>query len=152
MRAKCGANKPINPMGPAAAVAPPASNAMAIKTTKRVLCGCAPIATAADSPIDNTSKARVLATAISSTTTVNGVVDKVASRVCDVLVPADHPRMLSSTTELVNSTAEVNPPMTAPSATPDSVIRTVLPRMGPVLPMAKTATEVVVAPAKDHHM
>src|SRR5699024_5713811 len=104
------------------------------------------------SPRDNTSNTRVLAKAMSRPTTINGVIDNVASSGCDAVVPADQPRMRSRTSELVSCTAEENPARTAPSATPDNVIRTGLPRMGPVLPMAKTATEVIVAPAKDHHM
>ena len=142
----------MKPMGPAAAVAPPARSAIATSTTTRVRWGWAPMATAAASPRERASSARGLSAAISRPIRTNGAIWRVASSGWEAVVPADQPRIRSSTEEFVNSTAEVNPESTAPSATPASVIRIGLPRAGPVVPIAKTSTEVTMAPAKDHHM
>src|SRR5690606_5656080 len=95
---------------------------------------------------------RALRIAISTPTTMNGTTLSVASSDCDAVVPADQPRSFSSTCEFVSNTAEEKPDNTAPSATPERVIRTGFPRAAPVLPIMNTITEVTIAPANDHHM
>ena len=115
---------PTNAMGPAIAVAPPASRVSAMTARTRVRTSRTPWATASSSPRAMALSGPDTAKARTSATAKNGRIGHTTSSGRPTIEPAFQDRIASKASGLVSWSASLAPPSTAPTQTPASTMTT----------------------------
>ncbi|OUD90441.1 hypothetical protein CMMCAS05_11655 [Clavibacter michiganensis subsp. michiganensis] len=147
-RAMCGIISPTNAIGPAIAVAPPASSVTATTATARTTTTFAPRDRARSSPSATASRLRAMRAASRTPAARKGATGRSASQPRSCSEPDSHARIALKPCGSASSMPEVMPARTAPRATPASVRRTGSPPPRPADPTTYTTTAATSAPPK----
>ena len=142
----CGTTRARKPIGPAAAVAEPASRAMIAIPATRCRCTFTPSELATSSPSVNRFSPGAEANAATTPKPMNGSTPQKTSRLRPATEPTFQKRIWSRELASISTKAEVAAPITADNAAPPSTRFNGLTWPFPAAASAKTATVASPAP------